>query len=101
MQADGVLATRLTLSGNEALEIDGDSHPHGLSIFLWPETPHADVHGFGAGLGRQASEEEGLLSEVIRLPALAFVRGEPGDEKLNVTPAHSDGLSAHHLQIST
>ena len=72
-----VTATLPTLSGYEALEVDGDGHPHGLAVVLGPEAPHADVHGLGAGLGRQAREEEGLLGEVVRLPAPALVRGEP------------------------
>lgn len=75
------ISSRLTLSCNEALEVDSDSHPHGLAVFFGPEAPHADVHGLGPWLGRQAREEKGLLGEVVRLPATALVCGEPGDRK--------------------
>lgn len=71
---------RLTFSGNETLEVDGDGYPHGLAVVLGPEAPHADGHGVGPRLGRQAREEERLLGEVIQLPALALVCGESGDE---------------------
>lgn len=67
---------QLTLSSDEALEVDGNSYPHGLPVFLRPETPHTDVHGLGARLRRQASEEKRLLCEIIQFPALAFICGE-------------------------
>lgn len=75
-------ALSFTLSGDEALEIDGDGHPHGLPVLLRTEAPHAHTHGLGARLRRQAGEEERLLSEVIRLPAPAFVSGEPDERTL-------------------
>lgn len=76
-----ITASPLTLPRNEALEVDGHGHPHGLAIVLGPEAPHADVHGLGPRLGRQAREEEGLLGEVVGLPAPSLVCGEPGNEK--------------------
>lgn len=79
------MASWLTLSRNEALKIDGDGHPHGLAVLLRPEAPHADVHGLGARLGCQAGKEEGLLGEVVGLPALALVCGKPGDSRSTAT----------------
>lgn len=67
----------LTLSCYEALKVNGDSHPHGLAVLLGPETPHADRHGLGVRLRCKASEEEGLFSKVVKLPALALICGEP------------------------
>lgn len=88
------VATSLTLSGDEALEVDGDGHPHGLAVVLGPEAPHADIHGLGAWLGREACEEEGLLGEVVRLPALTLVCGEPADsERTEVLTEFDTALS--------
>lgn len=79
MEVDWITACWwLTLSCNEALKINGDRHPHWLSVVLRPEAPHAHIHGLGPRLGCQACEEEGLLGEVVGLPAAAFVCGEPG-----------------------
>lgn len=73
---------RLTLSWNQTLEVNGDRHPHGLAVLLGPEAPHADAQGLGARLRRQACKEERLLSEVVGFPTLAFICGEPAEEKL-------------------
>lgn len=75
---DSIKTLLLTLLCNEALEINGDCHPHGLAIILRPETPHADTQG--ARLGCQACKEKWLFCEVVGLPTLAFICGKPGDE---------------------
>ena len=74
------LASGPTLSAEDAGEVDGDGHPHRLPVVLRPVAPDADVHGLGARLRRQAREEQRVLGEVVRLPALALVRGEPGEQ---------------------
>lgn len=71
-----------TLSRNQTLEVNGNRHPHGLAVLLGPEAPHADAQCLGARLRRQACKEERLFSEVVGFPALAFICGKPGDEKL-------------------
>lgn len=71
------MSDRLTLSCYEALEINGDRHPHGLAIVLRPETPHADCHGLGSWLRCEASKEKGMFSKVVELPALALICREP------------------------
>lgn len=73
--------TGLTLSCDETLEINCDRYPHGLAIFLRPETPNTDSHRLGARLWCQTCKEKRLLCEVVGLPALALICGEPGDRK--------------------
>lgn len=80
-QEEAYTDTRLTLSCDKALEINGDRYPHGLAIFLRPETPNTDSHRLGARLWCQTCKEKRLLCEVVGLPALALICGEPGDKK--------------------
>lgn len=70
----------LTVSGEQVPEVDGERHPVLVDEGL-PVAPDADVHGAGARLRRQPGEVDGVVGEVVRVPALAFVGGEPAGEE--------------------
>lgn len=71
----GASGNRLTVSGEELPEVNGEGDPvlADQRVFVAPE---ADVHGAGARLGGQSSEVDGLVSEGVLMPALSFICGK-------------------------
>lgn len=78
----------LTVSGEELPEVYGDHHP---VTEVAPVAPHADIHRARAGLTVHAAEVKRVVGEVIRVPTLPFICGEPEEcqqEKAHENPRH-------------
>lgn len=67
----------LTVSGEQLPEVDGERHP----VVALSVAPDADVHGASARLCCQPGEVDGGIGEVVRVPALTFVSGEPASKE--------------------
>jgi len=65
----------LTVSVEQLAKVYGDHLP--LAV-VGAEAPEADVHGAGARLAVHAAEVQRLAGEVVHVPTLALVGGEPG-----------------------
>lgn len=67
---DRALRNGPTFPGEELPEVDGDHHPFTQVV---PVAPQANIHGARARLAVHAAEVQGVVSEVVRVPALALV----------------------------